>query len=312
LTITATQRAERVGYLGASDAAAVLGLSRWGTPLGVWTEKTGAVATEEREENLAMEVGDELEAAVGRLFTKRTGHKIRRVNRTLVHPEHQFIRANLDYEVIGTGEPVECKTATAFKAKEWEGEEIPQEYVIQVLHQMACAPRAPGAWIAVLIGGNVDFVYRRVPRDKDVIAQIVEREVRFWNEHVIPKKRPQAIHKNDADVLHRLFPAGDDGREPAILGDEADAILDLLEAQRQDLSALKGSIVQAENVLRSMLGDKSVGITARFRVSWWRENQRHVDLKKLKKEMPEVYDRYAADTPRQVLRYRKRMARYQS
>jgi predicted phage-related endonuclease len=38
---------ERIGFIGSSDAAAVLGLSRWKTPLQIWAEKTGQVVPDD-------------------------------------------------------------------------------------------------------------------------------------------------------------------------------------------------------------------------------------------------------------------------
>ena len=46
----------------------------------------------------------------------------------------------------------EAKTATAYKAGEWE-DTIPDEYQLQIQHYMAVTGYR-GAYIAVLIGGN--------------------------------------------------------------------------------------------------------------------------------------------------------------
>jgi len=177
--LTQEQLLERQNYIGASDAAGVLGLSRWRTPIEVWAEKTGQVPQEDKSGILAIEVGVELEDLVAKLFTKRTGLKVRRANETRFHKTHPFLACNLDRLIEGTDEILECKTASGWKAKEWEGEEIPQEYVIQVLFQLAVTGKKRGH-IACLIGGNADFRYKVVERDEVAIKQIVEKCAAFW------------------------------------------------------------------------------------------------------------------------------------
>ena len=42
---------ERRNYIGGSDIAAILGMSRWKTPLKLWLEKTGEVEPDDLSEN---------------------------------------------------------------------------------------------------------------------------------------------------------------------------------------------------------------------------------------------------------------------
>ncbi len=126
--LTPEQVSERTAYLGGSDAAAVLGLSRWSSPLTVWAIKTGQIVSEDKSDQLAIQVGNELEDAVCRLFTKRTGKKVARVNETIFHPKHPFLGANIDRRIVGEDSVLEAKTASGWKAKEWTGEDIPIEY----------------------------------------------------------------------------------------------------------------------------------------------------------------------------------------
>ena len=99
--LTAEKLAERNTYIGASEAAAVLGLSRWETPLSVWARKTGLVPVQNKSGMLAIEVGDELENAVCNLFARRTRKVVARVNETIRHKAWPFIAANLDRRVVG-------------------------------------------------------------------------------------------------------------------------------------------------------------------------------------------------------------------
>lgn len=135
--LTKEQIANRVNFIGASDCSGVLGLSHWESPLSIWGYKTKLLEPPDLSDVLAVELGNELEDFVARRFEKETGKKVERVDETLFHPKFTFIGANLDRIVVGEDAVLECKTTSAWKEKDWVDEEIPQEYILQVLHQLA-------------------------------------------------------------------------------------------------------------------------------------------------------------------------------
>ena len=103
--------------------------------------------------------GNVLEEVVAQEFAKRTGLKVQRRNAILQHPAYPWMLANVDRLIVGERIGLECKTASEYLKKEWEGEEIPVTYLLQCQHYMAVTGYEAW-WIAVLIGGN-KFVYKR-------------------------------------------------------------------------------------------------------------------------------------------------------
>lgn len=290
--LTEDQRKERIGYIGASDAAAVLGMSRWKSRLDVWAEKTGLIVPEDISEKLQVELGNELEDFVARKFEKKEGKKVALAQETLFHPKHPFIAANLDRRVVGENAVLECKVTSARKAKEWEGDEFPTEYVIQVMHQLAVTGAEKG-YLAVLIG-NEDFKVKEVMRDEKVLADLVRREVEFWEKFVVPKT-PPAVSYQDQDTLAQMFP---EAKEDAVipLDSAAAATCELLESLEQDLDALERQIDTQKNVLRLALGFSEVGTVGPWKVSWKNVTTRRVDTKRLKELYPEVATRCTGET----------------
>ena len=69
---------DRSKIIGGSDIAAVMGLSRWKTPLSLWAEKTGRVQNGLSNFEAA-EIGTELEEYVSRKFEKKTGIKLKSI-----------------------------------------------------------------------------------------------------------------------------------------------------------------------------------------------------------------------------------------
>jgi putative phage-type endonuclease len=293
--ITEAQRAERTKYIGGSDAAGVLGLSRWKTPLEVWALKTGQIPDPEVRNELAVELGNELEEVCARLFTKRTGKKVQRVNETVYDKEHPFLAANLDRRIVGEDAVLEIKTAGAWAAKQWEGEEVPQEVVIQVLHQLMVTGKSKG-YACCLIGGNLDFHIKPVFRDDALIKQMREKEIHFWKTFVEPNVMPTIITKNDGDILNQLFPAGPD-ETPLELGDEANRWLDMIEGYKADAKALEALQDQAENEVKALLKDKQFAVTDRWKVSWRESLVRRIDTARMKKESPATYMEWSVEKP---------------
>ena len=298
--LTLEQVKERTNYLGSSDCAAILGMSRWKTPLQVWAEKTGAVATEDIRGELRIEVGNELEDLVCSLFTKRTGKKVQRVNEIQKHPKYDFIRAQIDRRVVGEDTLLEAKTCSAWKSKEWIGEEIPQEYILQVMHQLAVTGKSKG-YIAVLIGGNVDFKWKEIDRDEALIRDILIKEVDFWNKYVATKTMPQIVTCGDTGILGQLFPKGND-KAAIQFDDKAIKLIESIKSLENDKSVVEDMLELEKNKLRMLLGENSLGLSDKYKVSWSNQITNRLDNSKIRKECPEVYEKYCNKIVSRVLR----------
>ena len=180
---------DRLTYLGGSDAAAAAGLSRWQPAYELWLEKTGQLMpVEERPAEVAerLEWGNEMEEAIGRVYARRTGFKIRRRAHEagVAHPKHPFLVAHVDYVVVGQRRIMDSKNVggiTYAQSEEW-GEpgtdQVPTEIYLQGQHYLSILDYEFFD-VAALVGGNRLHIYT-VPRDEGVIASLTEAEVEFW------------------------------------------------------------------------------------------------------------------------------------
>lgn len=196
--------AERKSGIGGSDAAAILGLSPWATPVTVWLDKTGRSA--EKEETEAMRIGTELEDFVARRYMDETGRTVQRYNR-MVH--RGCLLGNFDRLVVPDGEKVashmgEVRTDTVLECKtssrEWDGE-VPLYYQTQVQHYMGLEPRLLHADVACLFLGRKHFEVFRVERDDEVVAAMQERLTAWWDEFVVGDKMPPPTNEADCKLL---------------------------------------------------------------------------------------------------------------
>ena len=112
--------------------------------------------------------------------------------------------ANVDREVVGANRGLECKTASAFLAEEWENAGVPTPYYWQCQHYMAVMGWE-ACYIAALIGGQ-RFVSREILRDDEGIRSMVEAERRLWEDHILTETPPPP---HPCDDLSALSPAQD-------------------------------------------------------------------------------------------------------
>lgn len=117
--------------LGGSDGAAILGLSKYATPLSVYLEKTGQSSF---EGNTLTRMGRWLEPFVIeelRAESKRTIEPIESSMEPLRHHEFPFIIGFPDAILWRDGEVgvLECKTTSPWFRDEWENEPPPSAFV---------------------------------------------------------------------------------------------------------------------------------------------------------------------------------------
>lgn len=199
--LTEKQIQERRLGIGGSDVAAICGLSKYKSPLDVFLEKIGEKEAPQLD-NPYIYWGNTLEPIVAHEFSTRTGLIVKEAPDPFVHPEHTFMRANIDRLIEGEDAFLECKTASSYAKNAWgeDGQDImPIEYYLQVVHYCAVLNK-PKAYVAVLIGGN-DFRIMEYHRNLELEAQVIEAERIFWNDHVLKYFPPNAQTIADLNIL---------------------------------------------------------------------------------------------------------------
>lgn len=276
----------RQAGIGGSDAGAILGVNRWKTPFQVYLDKTEPIS-EVKESSEAAYWGNQLEDIVAKEFSKRTGKKVRRKNAILQHKEYPFMVANLDREVVGEKAFLECKTVNAFGAKEWEGNEIPASYLVQVMHYMAVTGYEK-CYIACLIGGQ-KFVWKEIERDEELINMIIEAEKDFWENHV-EKRIPPALDGSSAaeKYLNEKYKQSDPSISVDLKFEYAEKIETLMRLNA-DIKALEEQKKEIENNIKNELGQAEKGYINDYEVSWKQVISNRVDTKLLKSKYEDIY-----------------------
>lgn len=197
----------RINGIGASEAAAVVGLSPYKSNVELWEEKTGRRKAVDISDKPYVQYGKEAEKHLRALFALDFPQY--RVD----YDEFGMIRNNLDCPfAFATLDGaltendrhgvLEIKTTEIMRSGQWDewNNRIPQHYYIQVIHQLL----ATGYDFAIL---KAQIKYQKdgqpaaairhylIERSEEVetdIQWLAEREKVFWN-CVVNDKRPALI-----------------------------------------------------------------------------------------------------------------------
>lgn len=233
--------ARRTG-IGGSDIAAILGLSKWKTPLQVYMDKRGEAM--ETPDNEAMKWGRYLEPVVRQAYSDATGYEVMLPPSMLRHHDYSFAVANLDGVVQDrTGRVFEAKTTrTAEGWGEPGSDQIPQPYLLQVQWYMGVAA-LPVADVAALIGGS-DFRIYTVDADEELQMLMFTAAAEFW-QRVQVGDPPDPVSYADAVAMY-----GKASRTDRVI-----AVGDVLEAavHLRDLKAEAKRIEDAEEACKAVI-----------------------------------------------------------
>lgn len=291
----------RKGGIGSSDAAAAVGLHPYKSQLQLWMEKTGRdgelPVVDPNDDQSPMYWGTLLEPIVAAHYTKRTGHRVRRVNAVLQHPEHPWMRANLDREVVGAPDVqiLECKTAGIHGSRLWR-EGVPEYVQLQVMHQLAVTGKQ-AADVAVLIGGQELQVFR-IERDAAMIAQLIALERQFWG-YVEQDKEPPADGSDSAELaLRSLYPRDSgtalDLRQDLVMS----AVFSDLLAVREVIATQTATEARLRQSIEQRMGDATRALFENGEVSWKRSKDGvTLDTARLQKDQTPLLQGYTVPKP---------------
>ena len=262
----------RRSYMCASDAAAALGLSKWKSPLELCMEKWGEV--EDKDPTEQMIRGQKLEQLVLNMYHNRTDHAV--VGESfVVSDEHDWMAATPDGMDLEQGPLLQIKTVTAFirdQFGESGSQDIPEEVMLQVQHEMAVTG-ADQDIVVALFGSNdvfrmlviltdgempeedllgiaermeeedgcsLEYAVYPIDRDEEIIADLLEQEKAFWDDHVqahepppdasIPEKTDMLLEAegDDIDMLTTLRDAEQAVKSAEAIYDDARAEVEKL------------------------------------------------------------------------------------
>ena len=298
---------DRTTYIGGSDVAAILGLSPWKSAFMLYQEKIGEHVEEitpakeklfgrgKRWEPIVVEMLiDELRCR---------GHEVEILaqNQRYTDPEHSFLRAEIDLELLIDGEDVngEAKTVNPWAAKDWgdeDSDEIPIYYAAQVMHGLMIKPRRR-AVVAALTGFDERPRIHWITRDEETIAGIRAREIEFW-ERIQSMTPPEPATADDVKWLYQ--------RDAGTVAEADDALVSLcqqLKDVRVDIKTMETREELIATQIKLAMADAATLLYMGKPVATWKtQSTRRVDLKALEAAFPDIAEQFRKTTDSRVLR----------
>ena len=273
----------RKGYIGGSEAGAVMGLDQYKSPYSVWAEKTGRAPG--FEGNIITRVGSYLEDLVATLFCEETGKQVRRKNRMIVNSDYPWACADVDRMIVGEDAILECKTTNSFPImKDLKGGSFPDRWYCQMMHYLAVTGKKK-AYLAVLVASR-DFYWFELDRDEAEVAALMNAEQDFW--WCVDTDTPPDTDGSEAttEALQTIYADGIDGSVASLFGRE------MLLTERSQLKAqqkaLDERVKEIENAIKSDMAHAEKATCGRFSVSWKSQSRRSFQEKDFKKDHPDI------------------------
>lgn len=329
--LTGEQLLIRKTGLGGSDAAAIVGLSPYATPLDIYRDKTSERVKQTTE---PMQRGHALEPFVKSLFELKTGWRVEERSTTQRHGDYPFMLAHLDGVLPSEQALVEFKTAlyTSKTFEEWGQpgtDEIPKHYLIQVAHY-ASVMNVETVYLGVLFGDDKLFkayqslyalaletgkplsahelenlrcdlrvyVYKR---HADLTRKLIQKERAFWFDHV-QKNQPPAPQAGCVEDLLQAYPTA---TSRSVILSEAEIIkVQRLAAIKQQLKELEQQEQVAKAEVLGLFGEASLLVDGSQTplASWKNKTMTRFDKTRLAQQYPELWSLFSQTTTTRELR----------
>jgi len=285
---------DRTKYIGGSDIGAILGLSRFRSPLEVWMEKTGKET--KKLDSLPLRFGSFAEEFVASEYARATGFRLIHDESIYIHPEHAFMSAHMDRFVLedGASTPtriLECKTAHPFSSGDWGeagSDEVPMSYLCQCIWYMAITS-INQVDLAVLFG-NSDFRIYAMNRDLGLENTILQKASLFWNDYVLKDTPPPAQSEADCQTL---FSKGDPKKSLEAQSETLE-LAKRVALLNSEISTREEAISFIKQAIMSQMGEaETLTYQGKVLATWKAPKPSYrLDSKRIEAEHPEIASNY--------------------
>ena len=262
-TIETADRAEwleaRRAGIGASDIAAIMGISPWSTPFQVWASKVAEIPEDEGSEQMKW----------GRILENVILDEWEKENEDVVHSRGRLIRSSDVPVMMATLDGIthtpkrKPAVAEAKNRAEWSWDSVPEHYYSQVQWQLAVTGYEIGYLIVLFAGRHLETF--EIEADKDYQTAQILAAGEFWK--LVEANEPPPTDGADNPLMASLWPYH---TEQAVEID-AEVAVELYEARSADKEA-SGRRDAAEASIKATLGEADTAVVGQQVVATWRNN----------------------------------------
>ncbi len=302
MALTTAELQQRKRGIFSTDAAAALGMSKYGSPVSVWLEKTADSLPEEDEEpdqekTEALSMGLIMQPVIGRLYEARTGQSLRDLDGvTMWSDKVSFMGSHFDFHRKDDKKYlVEAKNFHDMRRKDFGdpgSDDVPMDCLVQCLHE-GFVFGAEVVDLAVLFGGQ-KFEIFTIPVTQSAVEILIEKLSAFWR---LVETREPPPPQTPEDIKH-LFKR-DNGAE-VFASAEVEQMCAKLSQVKESLKKTEELKENLEVLIKAELGENSVlrSQSGQILASWKNsKDEDYFDKKKFKLEHESLYESYFEKKP---------------
>jgi putative phage-type endonuclease len=265
--------ANRRKGIGGSDAAAILQLSPGRTPMDIWLDKTGRTEPErfvDEDRDFLLALGNELEAGIARLYTRKTGRDLEQIppGAVLFHRSYPVLIGTPDRLVVGESRGVEIKTENSFQNKfgaPGDPGAVPLHYEIQCRHYMAITDR--DVWDVPVLKGAAKLDIHTIERDRELEDMMIEQLLAWWESHIVDDV-PPPVDGSDAWRSHLATKFPRNILPVVAAGSKAEVLAIQLARTKRHIDRFEEHKQKLENQVKALIGEHD-GLQGIFgKVTW--------------------------------------------
>lgn len=259
---------KRAKSLGASEIAAVMGISEYASPHTIWARKVGLLP--EFSGNEATEIGNALEPVIASMYCQRYGRTVTKGGYTVSATE-PWMSATPDFHIVGGG-LLECKVVGFRMIYRWgqgnndaiDSDAVDVSYLMQAVWQLIVTGE-PFNHVSALMGTELrQYTVRGNERLADAM---VNKGRRFWHDHVLANVPPPVDGSDGAtEMLKAMYPKAG---APAVRADvEIEDMVSMLVKARAGAKDADRAQTMIENQIKERIKDAGGAWGDGWRINW--------------------------------------------
>jgi putative phage-type endonuclease len=310
----------RLGFIGGSDVQHVLNLEPYGCAAWLWDTKRGVPEDYPESYNPFFERGHALEPIIKKKFLEENGYVSVPHPELQQHPEYPFMQSRVD-DMVSKQEPFSGQLVTVsqkvFEAKsamrevffKMKKEGLPEAYIVQMQHYLAVTGLESGIY-ATLWPDGWQMESFEVPRNDELIEQIIQAEINFWK-LVENGPRPEKLPLDDkrcqkctrrnscqGDKLLELYRDMEGETDlPVMAGNVLfDKASEQYIAAKEIADNANADLETAKKDLQDIIGDNPGAYGNGIKIHYRVQKSNRFDTTRFKKDHPDLAEKYKKES----------------
>ncbi len=266
---------DRMGYLGASDAPVIMGVSPWKNRKELYLEKAGLIEPVDLSDNEAVQTGIAMESKAFPKVKALTGLEFVTLDdKQFPVNGHDFIKVRPDgkcFEVY----LLEIKTVSDKVLREYHRNGIPEHYYIQVQTQLAAFPDCEKSLFFAQSRESDNVFIDWVERDPVLIKSIIYKMKEFW------EMISQGSFKEDEDQKEKVYLSGHLEPDMAVSLEEYVRSIEHLADKVKSYKEREKTIKETEKQLKELLKEVDGYRSEQLSIDWVSRKTTSLDKREL-------------------------------